>query len=531
MCKAIRIFLVLNYVITHGLPAITAQTTFQRVICSSIGAHDDGGNSLSKTDDGGYILCGTSKNYSNGVEYDLYLIRTNMVGDTLWSRRYGNVSGDESGYCVIQTSDGGFITTGYSTSFGSGYRDIYLLKTDSIGTVEWTTAFGGNNEECGLSIQQCADSGFIITGWTNSFGAGDADALVWRTDKSGNTEWAKTYGGTSYDFGISVVQTNDGGYVITGQTASFGDTLGDLYLVKMDSSGNLQWSYLYGQNGFWETGNSVHQTIDGGFIIVGGSRMLPNIDSDVYLIRTDSSGTYQWSKSFGGTAYDMGDCVIPTTDGGYAIAGNTMSFGFGHTDAYIIKTDSTGNMQWSRAFGGVWYDQAKSLTQSGDDAGFAVVGYAQISPGGIFFIKTDSLGNSGCNEITPSTVQNNISTLQQIFTPTILTQTVAPIPAPTTTYFPNSVDTSFCLTVSVNETTRPFPITLYPNPAVSSISIQSEYEGGNYLLLDLTGNLIQCGSINNENFIIDISSIPPGVYFLRLTSENETVTSQFVKIE
>ncbi len=510
--------------------ALSSQTTFQKIMSSTSASSDVAGNSLGTTQDGGFVICGHTNDYSNGAEYDIYLIRTNLVGDTLWSRQYGNVAGDESGYCVNQTYDGGFIITGYSTSFGSGYSDVYLLKTDSSGTLQWSKAFGGSNEEYGYSVAQCADSGFIVSGWTNSFGAGNADVLVWKTDKLGNTQWSTTLGGSSYDFGLSVTQTNDCGYVLTGQTASFGDTLGDLFLIKMDSIGNLEWSYLYGQNGYWETGNSVRQTMDRGFIIVGGSRMFPNIDSDVYLIKTDSSGNYQWSKTFGGTDYDMGNDVIQTTDGGYAIIGNTMSFGFGHTDAYVIKTDSTGNVQWSKAYGGAWYDNGNSMIQH-TDGSFVITGYAQISPGGVYIIKTDSQGNSGCNETIPMTVQNTIATSQLNFSPIALTPIIIPLVALTTTTFPNSVDTTICFSVGVNEIIGTAPITLFPNPATFSLTIQNVCNCESYLVSDLTGNLIQSGNIAGENFTIDVSSLSTGIYFLQLTSELANATTRFVKIE
>jgi hypothetical protein len=192
------------------------------------------GNSVQQTSDGGYIIAGTYD--YGGANPQVYLIKTNASGDTLWSRTYGGTNWDK-GYSVQQTSDGGYIIGGFTSSFGAGSYDVYLIKTNATGDTLWTRTYGGTGDDGGYSVQQTQDGGYIVAGWNNSFGNGAQVYLV-KTDASGDTLWTRNYGGTDYDYGRSVQQTTDGGYVIAGQTNSFGNST-QVYLVKTDANGNV----------------------------------------------------------------------------------------------------------------------------------------------------------------------------------------------------------------------------------------------------------------------------------------------------
>ncbi|MEK7353793.1 MAG: hypothetical protein AABZ77_04730, partial [Chloroflexota bacterium] len=187
------------------------------------------------------------------------------------------------------------------------------------------------------SVQQTADGGYIVAGTTYSFGAGNADVYLVKTDASGNMTWSQTFGGTIGDYGISVQQADDGGYIIAGMTNSFiAGNNEDVYLVKTDASGNLTWQKSFGGTN-WEEARTVQQTTDGGYIIVGQTASFGAGSWDVYLIKTDASGNMTWSKTFGGTNSDYGYSVRQTADGGYIIAGLTYSSGAGSADVYLVK--------------------------------------------------------------------------------------------------------------------------------------------------------------------------------------------------
>jgi hypothetical protein len=231
-----------------------------------------------------------------------------------WETTFGG-SGWDSGSSVQQTSDGGYIIVGNTKPFGSNIGDVYLIKTDAAGNEVWSNTFGGSEDDYGRSVQQTSDGGYIIAGATYSYG----------TDAIGNDIWSKTFGGSDGDWGRSVQQTNDNGYIIAGITYSFGPSnISDVYLIKTDSSGNEVWSTTFEGNGS-AGGESVQQTRDGGYIVTGKD---DTPSGDLYLIKTDISGNEVWSNTFGGSEDDYGRSVQQTSDGGYIIAGATYSYGF-----------------------------------------------------------------------------------------------------------------------------------------------------------------------------------------------------------
>ena len=368
---------------------IKAVITFERLYG---GINNDCGFSVAQTSDGGYIIAGETNSFGAGSP-DIYLVKTDSIGDSLWTKTYGGTDWD-GGYSVAQTSDGGYIIVGKTNSFGAGYSDIYLVKTDSIGDSLWTKTYGGINIDCGYSVAQTSDGGYIIAGKTNSFGSGNYDVYIIKTDSLGDTVWIKTFGGTDDDYGRSVALTLDGGYIIAGKTYSFGAGLDDVYLVKTDSLGDTIWTKTFGDTSN-EHGRSVVQTSDGGYIITGGTASFGSGYSDVYLIKTDLMGNTTWTKTYGGSVNESGNSVTQTSGGGYIIAGVTTSFGSRNYDVYLIKTDSLGDTLWTKTYGGTNGDMAFSISQT-FDKGYIITGLTNsfgASSIDIYLIKTDSSGN------------------------------------------------------------------------------------------------------------------------------------------
>jgi len=255
------------------------------------------------------------------------------------------------GYAVKETMDSGFIVAGYTTSFGAGNRDVYIIRTDKSGKKLWSKTYGAGNIDYAWTIDLAVDGGFLIGAHSGSFGAGSHDIYLIKCDALGLVEWTKVYGGGSADGAYSLQQTTDGGYIVSAHTSSFGAGQHDVYLIKINESGDTLWTRAYGGTS-GDYLRAVHQTNDGGYILVSETFSFGAGAFDVYLIKTDSIGDVMWTRTYGGSSSDYGYSVKQTVDGGFIIAGYTSSFGAGQFDLYVINTDMNGNVIWSKTFGG-----------------------------------------------------------------------------------------------------------------------------------------------------------------------------------
>ena len=300
----------------------------------------DAGNSISKTSDGGFIIAGSTNSFA-AQSLDAYLVRTTKNGDLIWQENFGGLK-LEVGSSVVECLDGGFLMVGYTNSFGAGDKDIYVLKTFSNGTLNWEKHYGGINDEFGHSVFQTLDGGFIIGGWSNS--NDEADMYLLKISSNGDYEWEKTYGGMGIDYGQAAISTRDGGYAIVGRTTSKGKGKEDLLLIKTNITGDIEWEFHCGGNEL-DGGYSVDQTSDDGFIIAGRTESFGTGMDDVFLIKISKIGKLEWKKTFGGTTNDKGFSVTQTADGGFIVTGTTVRPGSGGTEVYLIKTDDQGNVQ------------------------------------------------------------------------------------------------------------------------------------------------------------------------------------------
>jgi hypothetical protein len=302
-------------------------------------------SSVDQTTDGGYIIAGFTHAYGAGGTVSL--IKTDSNGNEMWERTFG---GEEWDYIFVvhQTTDGGYIMAGTTMSFGAGDGDLWLIKTDSSGNEVWSRTFGGANNDRGFDVKQTTDGGYILVGDTSSFGVVSYDLWLIKTDSFGHKTWEKFFAGTNWDFGRSVWQTTDGGYIIAGDTSYHGPDEYNIWLIKTDSAGNMMWNKTLG-GPLGDQAHDVQQTADGGYIVGGTTYSFGSGDNDFWLIKTNSAGTMMWDKTFGGTAWDELRSVRQTADGGYIMAGTTESYGAGETDVWVIKTDATGNSTWGMA--------------------------------------------------------------------------------------------------------------------------------------------------------------------------------------
>lgn len=217
--------------------------------------------------------------------------------DSLWSRTFGGSNVD---YCydVRQTTDGGYVLAGFTDSFASGSYDFYLVKTNANGDSLWSRMFGGGSDDRCQAVQQTTDGDYVLAGRTDSFGAGSYDFYLVKTDANGNSLWSRTFGGSSFDYCYGVQQTLDGGYVLAGWTYSFGAG-GNFWLVKTNADGDSMWSQTFGgdnSDACW----SVQQTAEGGYILAGCTSSFGVYSWDFWLVKTDSNGDSLWSRTYGG---------------------------------------------------------------------------------------------------------------------------------------------------------------------------------------------------------------------------------------
>jgi len=324
------------------------------------------------------------------VAFNIQAAVSSTPPETEWDRTYGGADRDQAS-SVVQTSDGGYVIAGFTRSFGAGGMDAWLVKTDSSGNHEWNRTHGETgDEDVGLhGLIKTMNGGYALAGYTTSKGAGGRDVWLVKTDSDGYMEWDERYGGPNDEEAISVVQTDDGGYAMAGYTVSYGAGSYDFWLVKTDSSGHHEWNRTYGE-AYDDRAYSLIQTSDGGFAMTGWTQSYagagPHRGRDAWLVKTNSTGHMEWNQSYGEAGYadDQGYSVIQKHDGGYAIAGHTTSFGATRYDWLLLRTDSSGKLLWRRIYGGDYDDYAHFIQQT-DDEGFLIVGDTQVSSvGGSF---------------------------------------------------------------------------------------------------------------------------------------------------
>ena len=367
-------------------------------------------------------------------------------------KNYGG-NQDDRGYAVQQTSDGGYVIVGSSTSYGAGGSDLWILKVDASGEFTWSKTYGGQGNDVGKDIVQTSDGGYIITGYTRSFSSGgDMDLWLIKTDSNGesclyndggtctqnSSKWVKSFGTSGNDYGNSVKETSEGDFIVAGKsgripsvfvvkTNSLGEKIwenlygtgpGDrgqyiierqdlgflivgkenpnnaddnLCLINIDTDGSEVWHSLYG-GGNSDGGNHVSEVSGGGFIIAGSSRSYGNGNwDDMWLVKTSTGGSMEWQKTYGGNYTEIGNYVHEKIGGGYIITGSTESIGQGLYDIWVVSTDYTGNEIYSQTFGGNMDDKALRGSKS-DNGELLVIGYTNSFGNGeddVLFIKID----------------------------------------------------------------------------------------------------------------------------------------------
>jgi hypothetical protein len=385
--------------LTFQFCIVFSQNTFQLTLG---GAQEEFAYSFQQTNDNGYIVAGRTFSFGTGG-WECYMSRFNSNGDTLWTKTYGNVLYDEL-QDVDTTSDGGFIAVGHTTTTDWD-GNVYLIKTNANGIVQWSKEYGGSIgfSDKGYSVSETSDGGFIITGTTESFGSGGDDVYVLKVNAFGSLQWTTTIGSAGtvsvMDAGREVQETNDGGFIVVGYTSAVDINFSDVYLVKLNAAGVVQWKKTYGGSSY-DIGYTVQQTSDNGFIIAATTNSYGAGNWDAYLIKTDVNGVLQWSKTYGKSGEDRAQCARQTPDGGFILCGRSASFGTASIDVALYRTNANGTLLWTKGYGGTGDDQGSYVRPIGNS--FVFCGYTTSFGAGVkdmFFLKSDANGIVGCNEI------------------------------------------------------------------------------------------------------------------------------------
>ena len=319
-------------------------------------------------------------------------------------KNYGGTQ-NERGYSVKQTSDGGYVIVGSSTSYGAGGSDLWILKVDGLGEFSWSKTYGGQGNDIGRDITQTSDGGYIVTGYTKSFSSGgDMDLWLIKTDANGesclysdggtcsenSSKWIKSFGTSGNDYGNSVQETSEGDFIVAGKSGR----IPSVFVIKTNSSGEKIWENLYG-TGPGDRAQYIIERQDLGFLIVGKENA-NNVDDNLCLINIDTDGAEVWHSLYGGGGADGGNHISEVSGGGYIIAGATKSYGNGNwDDLWLVKTSTGGSMEWQKTFGGS-YTETGNYTHEKDEGGYMVTGSTESIGQGfydIWVVSTDYTGN------------------------------------------------------------------------------------------------------------------------------------------
>jgi len=365
------------------------------------GSGDDIAYSITQCSDGDYIVAGEA--YSKGSDIaDAWILKLDSQGNIIWDKTYGG-SGDDWVLSLIKTSDGAYVFAGGTEPQGNGERDAWILKLDSQGNIIWDKTYGGNDSDRALSIIQTLDGGYALTGCTVSKGTNEYHSWILKLDNDGNIVWDKTfYKKNKAPRIISIIQATDENYIACGRFIQKVVEPKDYYLgdevawvIKLDNEGNTLWEKTFGESAHSWAITIIQASEGGGCEVVGASLFKDAGRVDIWAIKLDNEGNVEWKKTFGGSGHDFPEAIIQTTDGGYAVAGHTESKGAGESDAWVIKLDNEGNMIWDKTFGGSRNEETYSIIQT-TNGGFAIAGWTYSKGAGnkdIWILKLDSQGN------------------------------------------------------------------------------------------------------------------------------------------
>lgn len=495
----------------------------------------DMGAEICLADDGGYVILGSTDGFGAGGR-DIYLFKLNTIGGIVWTRTYGGPGNDE-GKSLGKTIDGGFIVAGNKANAVTSKQECYLIKTDSNGFIVWSKTYG--DSVCNFSVNKLictSDGGFALTGYCDS--AGVKKIFLLKTDSVGLTDWSRIYNGVNNSQAYDLKQTSDSGYILTGYTDETTFTYWlKLSVLKTDSAGTIQWTSTLGNSVNTLYGNSIVETNDGGYLVLGGIRSFVAVGGGPSIIKLDSTGTVEWEIPFG--SFVTG-AIKQTSDGGYLVAGyhqEPVYWGpwvtpYFYDNPKFIKFNVSGSTIWGWEYHGIDNPARVMSFCETSDGGFALLGTMDSVPiaQDIYLIKTDSVGSSGCNERsrlfysgptgpTLPTVAVSFSTATISINETPVIDSVGS----------GGVETMMCY-LSIEEKMADLEqITAFPNPTSGRISFSKLKPESMIQLFDCVGQLVLQTIIKTETENFDLSNQKRGIYLYKVeNSKGEVSTGKII---
>lgn len=461
------------------------------------GIKNDGCNQIRATNDKGYIMVGTTSSFGGGSN-NIYAIKIDSTCKPQWSAAIGG-SGIQEGYGLTTTLDKGYAFTGFTDSYGNGGYDVYLVKVDSSGKLLWQKTYGGSDWDFGYSVKQTNDSGFVICGQTYSYGSGNGDVYVIRTDKYGDTLWTRAIGGIGCDIGNSVIIRNDSLYIIVGSTTSYGLADTNVYFIELNANGNLISSKTYGSK-FTSVAYSITPTVDNGYMIFGSiDSIFKGIQGEL-MLKADSAGNYQWmSQVTNGKWNDAGKDVVEAPDTTYLSVGTSDGGGYGSSSMHLMRHTSTGFYLAGPSMGGAGANLGNSVAL-GKNGNMVFAGASTSYGQGDFDVYVIRLKNDSLVQNYALSITNFKDTpvVENVFTPSV--------------YVPG--------------------IKVFPNPATTNATVLLQGQNNENYYFDLTNimgqelikNVSFTRTMHNQSIVhINTSGFLPGIYFYTIYSEEKRV--------
>jgi hypothetical protein len=474
--------LILLLAIGFSSSFLSAQTTtFQKIYPSTI---NQSGTDVFPGIDGGYIItASTATTILNDI--DIKIMKTDSMGNMQWTKTYGGAKPDYPNR-MLKTNDGNYFVIGYTQSFGGGDYNDYLLKLKPNGDTIFTKNYGGFGNEDAKDIVATADGNYVIVGNSNSVDHLNYDMQLIKIGSDGHVIWTKNYGGPDYESARSVKLCLDGGFIIAGRTALGPSAVSSIYLVKTDADGNIVWTKTISGGANSYQGKSVLANSDGTYTLAIDDSS-GTMDSDVRVMKLDATGnTIIWNKVYGGVVKDIVKTIQPTSGGGYVLACISRSFGWINPDMWIVKLNASGDSLWTRHYGGLGHEHCLSAKQTAD-GGYIAIGHSKsYTPNTeIMFVKLDSTGK--------------------------------------------------ILPVSVDELALNTAFTIYPNPSGGTVKIDWAFQDESASTLKISnilGQTIYSEDLvdhdHNNHRVVDLTGKEPGIYFVSIQSAARLRTEKLI---